>query len=197
MNLLLRRRKFIVNRKLQFSLLMISFSYAIFFLIVTGLALFVPLISKLDKADQASKQVFQIANQMIYLHDNFWPAALMCLIVIGLHSIRTSHRIAGPLYRVNMAFQSIKDCVIPKPLHQLRKGDYLQEEYEIINEMIGALRTKITDIQEAKTDYENASDKCMDTINEASRDELVKCLDEITEKGNLLKKKIEAIKIES
>jgi hypothetical protein len=197
MKLLFRRRRFVVNRKLQFSLLMISFSYAFFFLLVTGLALFVPLITQLDKADKASKQIFQVANQMLYLHDKFWPAALLCLVIIGLHSIRTSHRIAGPLYRLNMAFKTITNGIIPLPLRQPRKNDYLQEEFEVINETIQGLRTRISNIQLAQADFDNTINGYMNSINDASRDQLIANLKDLAAKENELKEKIEALKIES
>ena len=143
----LRRRKFVVDSKLQMSFLLITLGYVAFLLLVIAVALFAPLVSQLRNADAASPEALAPALSILYLHDRFWLPALLALIVIVLHSVRTTHRIAGPLYRFRRVFESLRDGVLPKPV-RLREGDYLTDEMEIINAALQSLRGRAAQIQE-------------------------------------------------
>src|SRR5262245_57738874 len=101
----LRRRKYIVNKKLQYSLLFFSVLYLVTFIAVVGSVLFVPLMLQLDQENMSFEATLHAADQLLYLHANFWPAVAVFLVIICLHSIYISHKIAGPLYRFNTIFK--------------------------------------------------------------------------------------------
>lgn len=187
-----RRRIFLVNKNLQFSLLRITLGYVIFFLLILSLALFVPLMVNL-KAEGGiiSKKALESANNLIFLHNNFWLPSLLCLVSIAIHSVRTSHRIAGPMYRLNMVIESIKQGILPAPLRRLRKGDYLSEEFSNVNEMLDNLRLKLNDIQASHEDLDGALSQYDKLSKEGSLDEMRKSLSEIRAKSARLKEKIE------
>ena len=67
MNLILRRRNFLINKDLQFSLLCITLGYVLFFLLVMSASLFFPLMANL-KADggEMSKQSLEYANNLFF-----------------------------------------------------------------------------------------------------------------------------------
>src|SRR3989338_2386785 len=89
----IRRRTFLINKDVQYTLLFSSMFNVFLFLTIVGASLFIPLFLALEKGS-GSKEVQQAAADIIlYLHANFWPAVLLSLILIGLLSIRTSHRI--------------------------------------------------------------------------------------------------------
>lgn len=190
------RRKFIIRKKLQYSLLIISLLYVVFFLVVLGTSLFIPLMIELGKSYGSSEKALQAANQILYLHANFWPAVLFSFIVICLHSIFTSHRIAGPLYRFSLAFKDMKEGVLCKPI-RVRKGDHLLDEIETFNQMVERLRAKIAEIQEAQVCFSKAITECSELVSQAPRDEIIKRLSDLTQKGNRLGEKIGFFKIES
>jgi len=193
---ILRRRKFVINKSLQYSLLFVSLLYAILFLVVVGAALFIPLMVELGKAEEFSEKSLQTANLILYLHSNFWPAVLLSLIFIALHSIRTSHRIAGPFYRLNIVFRAMKEGSLPRPI-LLRKGDYFFPEIELFNQMIEKFRGKVTEVQGAQAQLSEAISECSKVTSHASKEEIIEQVNKITEKGNQLADRVRYFKIES
>jgi len=191
-----RRRKFVVNKNLQLSLLIISFFYVILFLVVIGSILFIPLMIELDKADFYSDQAFQAASKILYLHAKFWPAVLFAFLVIALHSIRTSHKIAGPLYRLNLVFETMRDGNLPERI-QVRKRDYLLGEVDRMNLMLESLRAKMKETQEAQARLNEAISECKDAAGRASKDEILERLNDLSEKGDQLGDKLAYFKIVS
>ena len=151
---------------------------------------------ELDRVDYASNQAVQAANKILYLHSKFWPAVIFALIVIGLHSIRTSHKIAGPLYRFDRLFESIKEGNLPKKI-TLRKGDYLLNEMKLINEMLESLQKGVKEIQGAQLGLNEAISECKNVVSHASKDEILKRMNHITEKGDQLGEKLAYFKLAS
>ena len=194
--IILRRRKFVINKSLQYSLLFVSLLYAILFLVVVGASLFIPLMVELGKAEEFSEKSLQTANLILYLHSNFWPAVLLSLIFIGLHSVRTSHRIAGPFYRLNLVFRAMKEGNLPRPI-LLRKGDYFFPEIELFNQMIEKFRGKVTEVQGAQAQLNEAISECSKVTSHASKEEIIEHVNNITEKGNQLADRVRYFKIES
>jgi methyl-accepting chemotaxis protein len=193
---ILRRRRFVINRSLQYSLLSVSLLYSILFLAVVGASLFIPLMVEMGKAEEFSEKSLQTANLILYLHSNFWPAVLLSLIFIALHSIRTSHRIAGPFYRLNIVFRAMKEGSLPRPI-QLRRGDYFFPEIELFNQMIEKFRGKVTEVQGAQIQLSEAISECSKVTSHASKEEIIEHVNKITEKGNQLADRVRYFKIES
>jgi methyl-accepting chemotaxis protein len=193
---ILRRRKFVINKSLQYSLLSVSLLYSILFLVVVGASLFIPLMVEMGKAEEFSEKSLQTANLILYLHSNFWPAVLLSLIFIALHSIRTSHRIAGPFYRLNIVFRAMKEGSLPRPI-QLRRGDYFFPEIELFNQMIENFRAKVTEVQGAQIQLSEAISECSKVTSHASKEEIIEHVNKITEKGNQLADRVRYFKIES
>jgi methyl-accepting chemotaxis protein len=191
-----RRRKFIINKDLQFSLLTISIFYLLLFLVVIGSILFIPVMMELDRVDYASDQAVQAASKILYLHSKFWPAVIFALLVIGLHSIRTSHKIAGPLYRFDRLFETVKEGNLSEKV-RLRKGDYLLNEMENINEMLESLKIRVQEIKDAQSGLNEAISECKDVVSHASKDEISKRMNDITEKGDQLGEKLAYFKLVS
>ena len=191
-----RRRKFFINKNIQLSLLIKSLLYVFFSLLLVAVFLFAPLMIELERSGYYSEKAVQVANQILYLHANFWPAVLLCLIAIGLHSIRTSHRFVGPLYRFCTVFRSIKEGYLPRPIY-LRKGDYLLAEAEEINQMLEGLCAKITEIQGAQELLNEAISQCRDVAGHATGEEMTKRVNEVVKKGNELGNKVGYFKIAS
>jgi methyl-accepting chemotaxis protein len=190
------RRHFIINKDLQFSLLTISIFYLLLFLVVIGSILFIPVMIELDQVDYASDEAYQAASKILYLHSKFWPAVILAILVIGLHSIRTSHKIAGPLYRFGRLFETMKEGNLPKKV-TIRKGDYFINEVELINEMLESLQIRVQEIKDAQSSLNEAISECKDVVSHASKDEIIKRMNEITVKGDQLGEKLAYFKIAS
>ena len=193
---LFRRRKFIINKDLQFSLLAISIFYLLLFLVVIGSILFIPVMMELDRVDYSSDQAVLAASKILYLHSKFWPAVLLALFLICIHSIRTSHKIAGPLYRFGRLFETMKEGNLPKQV-TVRRGDYLNNEVKLVNEMLESLQKGVQEIQEAQVGLNVAISECKDVVNHASKDEIIKRMNDLSEKGGQLDGKLAYFKIAS
>jgi len=194
MTRIFRRRKFIVYRKLQLTLMIISFSYVILFCAVMASYLFIPLMMELDKSDIGSDKAMVAAKRILYLHEKFWPALLFFLFALGCHSIFISHKIAGPLYRFNLIFKAIKEGIVPTPI-RIRKGDYLYGEMENINQMLEGLRNKLTELQEAQAHLNRSIIKCKDTVCHPSMNELIKKMEDLAEQGKKIEEKLNYFKV--
>jgi hypothetical protein len=191
---ILRRRKFIVDRSLQFRLLFYSVGYILFYILAIGAGLFVPLMIQFSKADQTSPAALAVATSFLYLHYHFWPVALLSVIVVALHSILTSHRVAGPLYRFRRIFQDLKDGIIPRAAH-LRQGDLLQSEMQSINEMLDGLRSRISEIQKAEELLGQSIAECKRRVALLDDAGVSQCIGELTERGDLLAQAMRTIQI--
>ena len=189
MTRMFRRRKFVLYRKLQLILMIISFTYVILFCAIVGMCLFMPLMLELNKSYTGSDEDFLTAERILYLHEKFWPAILLSFVAMGCHSIFISHKIAGPLYRFNQIFNAIKGGTVPTPI-RLRKSDYLYSEMENINQMLEQLRGKFTELQEAQANMNRSIIKCRDRVNHSSTDELFKEMEDLAEQGKKLEEKL-------
>ena len=190
------RRKFILDKKFQLSLLAISLSYVLIFFAVSGSMLFLPLIVAIDGSEYASPEALEAARHILFLHENFWPGILICFFLVCMHSIRTSHRVAGPLYRINIVLTRIKQGLIPCPLRPPRKGDYLTDELALVNEMLKSLRSGIEGIQDAEAMMGEVINQCRDTKGTATQDEMLDMITALNNAYNQLKLKTNAIKLE-
>jgi methyl-accepting chemotaxis protein len=190
-----RRRKFIINRGLQVKLLFASLFYVFLALAVVGSGLFIPLFTEMDRPGETSLKLQQAAKMILYLHEHYWPAVLLSLVLICFFSIRTSHRIAGPLYRVMLVLESLKKGKLPKPVNA-RKGDHLTAEIEITNQMLEGLRMHMGEIQKAEADLYDAIAAFSKLIGHASSDELTSLMKDIREKRDKLEGRISYFKIE-
>ena len=182
---IVRRRKFIVDRRLQFRLLFYSVGYILFYIVAIGAGLFVPLMIQLSNADQTSPEALAIATNFLYLHYHFWPVALLSVIVVALHSILTSHRMAGPLYRFRRIFQDLKEGAVPKAV-QLRRRDLLQSEMQSINEMLDGLRARISEIQRAEELLGQSIAECKRRVALLDDAGIRQCIGELAERGDSL-----------
>jgi methyl-accepting chemotaxis protein len=66
-----------------------------------------------------------------------------------MHSLRVFARFVGPWYQFTQAFEKISEGDLNFRV-EIRKGDYLHDERDGINDMIESVSSKIKDIQQAK-----------------------------------------------
>lgn len=142
----MRRRTYIVDKKLQYRLLGYNAIYFFITLAALSLALFTPLIFEISDPSLSPRQQAEVAGQILYLHSYLWPALLLVLIILGFHSVLVSNKIAGPLYRFRAAFQRITEGDISGSV-RIREGDLLINEQTKIEEMISTLQSKLSQIQ--------------------------------------------------
>ncbi|NLD36902.1 MAG: hypothetical protein GX654_08540 [Desulfatiglans sp.] len=150
----------IINKSHQYRLLALILIYII---IITGVlisVLFVPDIIRMNDQSLSIEVRAVAAENILMLHYRVWPVIIALICVIGLHSIRTFSRFIGPLYRFDLIFRDVCNGNLDNRI-RLRKGDFLLQEADVINEMFDVISEKIKNIQEkgetaltALNDYE-------------------------------------------
>jgi len=141
-----RRTRILVDN-LQYRLLALNLTYFFTILLIFAAALFIPLIIQLESRTLSFAEKQEVASQFLFLDARVWPAILIVFVLLAIHSVFASHRIAGPLYRFRRVFEAVAAgdltarAIIPK-------NDYLATDADTINEMIAALGTRITRVEQ-------------------------------------------------
>ena len=190
-----RRRTFLINKDVQYKLLFSSMFNVFLFLTVVVASLFIPLFVELEKGSGSQELQQTTAGIILYLHTNLWPAVLFSLLLVGLLSVRTSHRIVGPLYKITLVIESLKNGRLPKSVHA-RDGDLLVPEIDVTNQMLDILRLQVREIQAAQADLNDAIAQCHKIIGHASTEEIIQRMNVIDEKTNQLTNRVGYFKIE-
>ena len=133
-----RRRTRIVDRQFQVGLAL-RLLLVLTVLFVAGIAVaFLPSAYVLATTNDL-KSLEPAAAEFLVLHKRLLPAALVSLAGIFLYAIFFSHRIAGPLYRINAILQALIEDREP-PVVKFRDGDYFQPTAELLEELSEKLR---------------------------------------------------------
>lgn len=71
------------------------------------------------------------ATEFLILHRRIWPAVVVVLFGMFAYTIVVSHRIAGPVYRINEVLRKMIRGEFPARV-TFRKGDYFQETADLL-----------------------------------------------------------------
>ena len=108
-------------------------------LFAAGIALaFLPSIYVLVTTNDL-KSLEPAAAEFLVLHKRLWPAALLSFAGIFVYAILFSHRIAGPVYRINAVLRALIDDRDP-PVVKFRDGDYFHPTAELLKELSEKMR---------------------------------------------------------
>jgi methyl-accepting chemotaxis protein len=152
---ILRRRRFLVDGKLQLRLVAMSVGYISFYISMMALGIFIPLIIEMRKTNPNSFRSYLLVDSFMYLHQNIWPIVLLVLGIVALHSLFLSHKVAGPLYRFRQIFLALTAGKVLGQ-QQIRKGDFLQFEMNMINEMLDSLQSRVASLREIQSAIANS-----------------------------------------
>ncbi len=150
-----RRRVRVVYRSLQYHFLAQFFIYSAIIVFFLAVFLFLPDMLKMQDETLSMTERAIAADRVITLHIKVWPAAIILITLLGVHSFLTFHRLSGPLYRFRLIFNQMRDGEIIHPI-KIRKRDFLHTEEKVLNEMINVLTDKLQNIQQAGEDALNA-----------------------------------------
>jgi|SRR3990172_1922034 len=147
------KRRRVLIESYQYRLLFINLVHFLTILVIFAAAIFLPLILELRSGGLSVMEQGEVAGQFLSLHARVWPAMIVIFVLLAVHSVFVSHRIAGPLYRFRTIFKAIAEGDLSVRA-TLRKGDYLGKESDTLNEMIASLRTKVQTIHAHSQDVE-------------------------------------------
>lgn len=133
-----RRRTRIVDRPFQLGLA-VRLLLVLAALSAAGIALaFAPSAYVLATTNDL-KSLEPAAAEFLVLHRRLWPAAILSFAGIFVYAILFSHRIAGPVYRINAVLRALIDGRDP-PAVKFRDGDYFQPTAALLGELSGKMR---------------------------------------------------------
>jgi len=136
-----KRRRILIDRR-QLQLLGVTVLYFVTTALVFAVTMFGPLVVQLSGEQTPSTEQAAVANEFLALHARFWPALLVTFVLLSVHSVFTSHRIVGPLYRFRAVFKEIQEGNL-MPWIGLRRRDLLIREATALNDMVVSLRERI------------------------------------------------------
>ncbi len=133
-----RRRTRIVDRQFQLGLA-VRLLLVLTILFAAGLTLaFAPSYYVLATKNDL-KSLEPAAAEFLVLHKRLWPAVLLSLAGIFMYAFFFSHRIAGPLYRINAILRALIEDRDP-PVVKFRDDDYFQPTAALLKELSEKLR---------------------------------------------------------
>ncbi len=128
-----RRKSRIVDRKYQFGLAWRMLLVFLCFFATGVLLVFAPSMYQLmTGADLAELE--PAAQEFLILHKRIWPSVLFILVGVFGYTLVFSHRIAGPIYRINSVMETMLKGEYPKSV-TLRKGDHFQKTAELLERL--------------------------------------------------------------
>jgi methyl-accepting chemotaxis protein len=157
-----RRRHFLVDR-FQYKLLLVHVGYFFAVVLVFAAIIFAPAIAKLRNETLSWEQKQEAANQFLSLHSHLWPAVFVLLVLLIVHSVLLSHRIAGPLYRFRQVFGSITEGDFSVRAI-IRKRDYLSREAAVIDEMVDSLGERFRRVGKLSTELRSSFNELKSSI---------------------------------
>lgn len=157
-----KRRRILIDR-LQWKLLAITLVYLAATAVMFAATMFAPLIWELQSNEPGVEQA-TVATEFLALHQRFWPALIVTFAALSLHSVFTSHRIVGPLYRFRVIFAEVAAGNLV-PWTSLRRRDFLVPEAQALNDMVVSLRDHISRI----ATQQGEAKRCMAGIERALR----------------------------
>jgi len=189
-----RRRRYIVDKRLQFRLLVYNGFY---FLVITAAiwaGLFLPLALDLSNPNLSIAEQGEVAGKILYLHSRLGPILLIVFVILGIHSVLVSHRIAGPLYRFKATFNQVAQGDLSKVV-SIRKGDLLVNEQTKIEEMIGTLSSRLKNIKKEQAAMEQALQSLLKSQDNLSENMAKEAIAQLEGCHLRLKKELEYFKL--
>jgi hypothetical protein len=125
-------------------------------LIVTYLAVYTLLLSAVALAPtllalngDGARATAADAAELFLFQNRIWPVALLLILGCGVHSILVSHRVFGPLTRVNQEAKLIGAGDLSRRI-RFRKNDHMAELRDALNGMVGALDVRMEQVHLAR-----------------------------------------------
>ena len=142
-----KRKQILVPRAFQVRFLVASFLYQLVIVGVFVSAIFIGPVLRMDDAKLSPEEAWQAGAEFLALNDHVWPALAIACVLMLMHALLFSHRIAGPLHRFRRIFKEVGDGNLLVST-RIRRRDLLHQEADGLGEMVRALRTRLSTIRQ-------------------------------------------------
>ena len=169
-----KRRRLIVDR-FQYRLVAISAVHFGLVLMVFLVAMMLPLMLRLDDPSATYFEKQQVADVLLFFNEQLWLPLAAVFLLLTVHSLFVSHRIAGPLYRFRMVYKALAGGNLSIRAN-IRKHDYLQTDARALSEMIETLETRIRGLEDQVVLLGEGAAQLKDAVNSGAKAEAQKAL---------------------
>jgi methyl-accepting chemotaxis protein len=166
------------------------------YLLAVGGAVFLPLILKLESGTHATGEVERAADQLLYLHANFWPVVLAAVIAVCASSLFLYHKTTEPLVRFRRAFESVSKGIIPAPI-RLRLMDFLSHDAAALNAMLESLQRQLHEISRRHEALSEIIAELQEASAEGKREELGELIERLGNCGKDLDDQLRFFRFEA
>jgi methyl-accepting chemotaxis protein len=142
-----KRKQYLLPGTFQINFIIASFVYQLVIVGVFVLMLFLPVGLQVDDATLSAEEGWRAGIEFLVLHQYVWPALAVASVLMLVHALFFSHRIAGPLYRFRTVFEEVGRGNLLVST-KIRRNDLLREEADCLGQMVDSLRSKIVSIQD-------------------------------------------------
>lgn len=179
-----RRKKLYIDREIQLGITVRFLAIFLAFIFLTTCAVFIPSSIKLLSHGPA-EELIKPAQEFLILKSRVWPMAFVVMLAAVVYTVIFSHRIAGPIQRLNSELRNIISGNYPERI-RLRKKDYFKETASLLEELAQEMaerRNRPFSIEAA--DIEKHIEKIKRSILDSQADKEV--LDELDTVQSMLK----------
>jgi methyl-accepting chemotaxis protein len=144
-SLFFKRRRLLVDR-FQYRLIWVSVIHFGMVLTVFMVSMLLPLMLKLDDPSATYLEKQRVAEVLLFFNEQLWLPLGGVFLLLTVHSLLVSHRIAGPLFRFQRVFEAVAKGDLAVRAN-IRKQDYLHTHAKSLNEMIEALEKRMQGLE--------------------------------------------------
>ncbi len=137
-----RRKAAVVDKKIQYRLLLYNWIYFVIIALSLIVALFMPLVLRLSATGLSWVQQGNLARNVLFLHGHLWPVVLLVFVLLSLHSLFISSKIVGPLRRLRSALGDFVAGGRWNP-PSFRKDDLLLEDLKELGELLSRVQARM------------------------------------------------------
>ena len=189
-----RRKRYVIDRRLQYKLLAYNAIYLLVVILAVVAGLYLPLVLQVSNPDLSLAQQGEAVNRILYLQSRLSPILLIVFLILIVHSVVVSHKIAGPLYRFKATFNQVAQGDLSK-VTTIRKGDFLLNEQAKIEEMIEALRSRLRNVKNEHGAMERSLQSLAEYPLAGSNDGLAAMISQLKECNARLRRELEYFRL--
>lgn len=137
-----RRKAPVVDKKIQYRLLLYNWIYFMIIALCLIVALFMPLVLRLSATELSWVQQGNLARNVLFLHGHLWPVVVLVFVLLSLHSLFISSKIVGPLRRLRSALGDFVAGGRWTP-PSFRKDDLLLEDLKELGDLLSRVQARM------------------------------------------------------
>jgi len=172
-----KRRRLLVDR-FQYRLIAVSAVHFVLVLLVFMVSMLLPLMLQLDNPEASYIEKREAADVLLFFNEKLWLPLAAVFLLLTVHSLFVSHRIAGPLYRFRAVFKALAGGNFSIRAN-IRKHDYLHTDAGALNEMIETLETRILGLEEQALQLKESTAELKEAVGSGASAGVKKALEQV------------------